>query len=104
MSIEGVIQEEAGEIAAREHQRAAHLQQEYLQIQSQADELKAQRDAARAAPERLANFRVKIGGNYQCPACWIMRNTSSPLITKPSDRREDVFECNFCRHTIIITY
>jgi predicted RNA-binding Zn-ribbon protein involved in translation (DUF1610 family) len=61
-------------------------------------------DSARAAPDRLLNFQVKVGAEYQCPACWIERNTRAPLVVKPSASKEDIFECVNCGHMIIITY
>jgi hypothetical protein len=67
MSIEGVIREEANGIARRQHNRALSLEKEYLAIQGRADELRVQCDSARAAPDRLLNFTVKIGAEYQCP-------------------------------------
>jgi hypothetical protein len=84
MSIEDIIRQEASEIAGRQLQRAAHFQDEYLEIQAQADNRRAKRDAARAAPERLANFAVKVGEDYCCPSCWIERNARAALMPKPS--------------------
>jgi DNA-directed RNA polymerase subunit RPC12/RpoP len=104
MSIEGVIREEASGIAGRQHHRALSLEKEYLAIQGRAEELRVQCDSARAAPDRLLNFQVKIGAEYQCPACWIERDTRAPMVAKPSASKEDIFECVNCGHMIIITY
>jgi hypothetical protein len=104
MSIEGVIREEASYIASREHKRAANLNEEYLALQAQADDHKAKRDAARAAPERLLSFQAKSDGDYQCPACWIERNAQALLAPKASATKDDIFECVKCGHETIITY
>jgi transcription elongation factor Elf1 len=102
MSIEGMILKDAKEIAARQHQRASDFHEQYLKVQAQADDLRAKRDAARAAPERLANFVVKLRGDYQCPACGIERNMQSALIPKPSTTPDDYFECVKCGHMLTI--
>jgi hypothetical protein len=104
MSIGGVLQREAMQLAAAQEQRVAELHKQYLQIQAQAEELRAKRDNARAASERSANFPVKIGGDYCCPTCWVERNSRGALMPKPSGNREDIFECAQCGHTVTITY
>jgi hypothetical protein len=52
---------------------------------------------ARLAPERLADFRVSIDGQYQCPKCWIYdgRQTVLTQIASESPGHE-TFECERC--------
>jgi hypothetical protein len=104
MSIEGVIREEASKIATRVQQSASRLEKEYSELQAKADEIKVKRDKARAAPDRLLNFQVKVGGDYSCPSCWIERNARSTLTPRPSPNGDDIFECAVCGHRTTITY
>ncbi len=104
MSIEGIIREEATEIATRLQKEASQFETQYAELQAKAAEIKTKRDFARAAPDRLLNFQIKIGGDYHCPACWIERNALDRLILIPSQSRDEVFKCVTCGHTITITY
>ena len=85
-------------------QNATYLSRKAVQTTGASSELRAKRDAARAAPERLLNFQVKIGGDYQCPACWIERNTRSPLCRSRVRTTAISFQCVQCGHTVTITY
>jgi hypothetical protein len=52
----------------------------------------AQLRSANLSYQRLANFQVKIGADYQCPACWIEHEARSALrpIGSGTDT-EDIF-------------
>jgi hypothetical protein len=104
MSIEGEIRDSAAKIAAQQHQAASGFEKEYLAIQEQAEKLKTKRDNARTASDRLLNFEIKINGDYQCPACWIIRNARAALLPRPSQNRDDIFQCSQCGHKLTITY
>lgn len=108
MSIEGEITQNAREIASRLQAAAMRIHKEYLEAEAEAEavaqQLKAKSDTACTAPKRLTNFSVKIGGDYQCPACWIERNSRSALMPKQSTTKDDVLECGECGHSLTITY
>jgi len=104
MSTEGIIRQEAREIATQLQRSAPRLEREYADLQAKAAEIKAKRDLARTAADRVFNFAVKRGGDYCCPACWIKRNALGLLMPRPSQTRDDIFECANCGHTIAIAY
>jgi len=98
MSIEGVIREEAQQIAANLRGRIEQLRKQYLEAKARADELKAQIDAASIAVERVADFKPKIYGLYQCPHCWVNQNQQVPMISGPSENKNEIFRCSRCGH------
>jgi len=103
MSIEGELRQKAAEIAARIQKRASGLKQEYLDLQKLTSEKKAQLDSVNLAGERLTNFKIKIGIDYQCPTCWIERGIQSSFFPVPSAGRNDVFKCQN-GHDFTVTY
>ena len=48
------------------------------------------------AIERLNGFRAEIGGELQCPRCWVAQGVNSPLIATPSDDDTDWLKCRIC--------
>jgi superfamily II helicase len=102
MLLEEAIRQEASEIAVRESQRAEYFHEEYLSLRAQANYLKSRRNAARAAPARLADFRVKVDSDYQCPSCWIIRTTSSFLTEKTGVGGSNILICQDCEYVIIV--
>lgn len=98
MTISSKILSEAQAIALHQKQRAAALYEEYLALIKEADDIKAQCDSARSAPKRLFNFKVQIGGDYQCPSCWIISSLNAPIRPVPSQDRSDKFRCASCGH------
>jgi hypothetical protein len=97
MAIDDELRKIAGEIAAEAQGRVTQLEQQTLELKKRLAETKAKRDAARLAPERLANYPVKLGPNYQCPRCWIDHEHRAPLRPVPNDNaREDILRCGRC--------
>ena len=73
------------------------LQQEKLSIEEKLQEVEAHREAAGLAVQRGFNFQPTIGGELQCPRCWIAQGRNTPLIPKPSDDPgTDLFGCREC--------
>jgi hypothetical protein len=103
MSLEHEILKLAAEIAERLQQRSISLEQEILDLEARITQKEAERDLASRAPKRLANFEVQFRGYYQCPACWIERETRSPLHPRTGADITDTFECSDCRNTFTIS-
>jgi hypothetical protein len=96
-SIEAQIAEIARRMALHQQHEASGLQNQINEIEDRKAKLLAERDLARGARERLANFEVKIGTDYQCPDCWISRGIRSALYAIGSnERRLDAFRCRTC--------
>jgi hypothetical protein len=78
------------------------LDKELADVESKRAVLLAERDAASRARERSLNFRPMLGGNYQCPSCWIMKEEKSamrPLKARTNDR---FFQCSACKFEVRI--
>ena len=71
MKTEDRIRELADEFVAQAQARATRLQAELVDAHQRITKIKAELDAARQAPQRLANFQVKRDGDYQCPKCML---------------------------------
>ena len=97
MSIAEQISEIAAALARDAEQRAKDLQRQLLALEARALAIKTELDAAHLAHDRLANFQIKLGADYQCPRCWIENETRAALIPLPGIAREDVFHCRDCQ-------
>jgi hypothetical protein len=67
MFIAGELLQIAQDCFKRAINRANALRIEYLETQNRLADLKTKLDLENLAEDRLANFQVKIGGDYQCP-------------------------------------
>jgi DNA-directed RNA polymerase subunit M/transcription elongation factor TFIIS len=99
------IEDVADEIASSLQARYTALGKEIAALEERAAELKAQADTLRHAPDRAAKMEVFVGGNYQCPWCWVEHGIHANL--KPiasDDPRDNLFRCQRCRNTLRVSY
>ena len=75
---------------------ALALKREFLQVKAHEAELQASINAASAARERSRNFVPLVGGDYQCPSCWVERERKASLRPVDSENRNDNFVCREC--------
>ena len=97
MTLAKQIWKVAVEVAANAEKHSSALQQKLEEIEIERAEVAAKLRAARLAPERLANFRPEMSGNFQCPRCWIDHETWSvltPVAGRTADT--DFFRCHTC--------
>jgi hypothetical protein len=95
----------AQEIAQRAQSRVLDLEREIFDLETVLAKKKAERDSASLAPQRLANFDVKLGTDYQCPSCWIERETRSSLRpTRNGTDTEDYVGCPKCHREFTLKY
>lgn len=104
MSIRDRIRQAAQEIAARIRERLSDIERRLEGAKEQVAKLRAERDAARLAPQRLSDFPIESGGNYHCPRCWIERGSLSSLRLIPSDTRDDRFRCAVCEYELLVPH
>ncbi|HEV8015845.1 MAG TPA: hypothetical protein VGP48_09945 [Stellaceae bacterium] len=91
------FREIAEQMAEYASARASQHQRELKEAELRKAEIEAKLRSANAALDRLANFQVKIGADYQCPACWIENETKA--ILRPvggGTDADDFFRCNKC--------
>jgi hypothetical protein len=98
------IKNVAEEFASFADQRTVYLKRELADMKVQKADIEAQLHAAHLAHERLANFQPEIGGNLQCPRCWIEHAKQSPLVSIPSTDGEDSFRCHTCNLDLSVPF
>ena len=96
MKTEDRIRELADEFVAQAQARATRLQAELVDAHQRVEKIKAELDAARRAPQRLANFQVKRDGDYQCPKCGILHGVQAAMTGRPGEHRLGRFQCDTC--------
>lgn len=96
------LRQKAMEIADAAQARVSELDHVIAKIEQQKSEKETERDMARGAFQRLANYPVSIGGNYQCPDCWVNYGKMSPLQPISSANRHDFFRCGLCKYEAVI--
>jgi hypothetical protein len=85
----------ANEATEAAQHNVASLQREILDLKQRMAEKNAALDLAKSAVNRLDSFQPEIGGNLQCPDCWIVRSVHSDL--RPIDSKgADLFKCRTC--------
>jgi hypothetical protein len=72
-------------------------------LQTRLREIEAVGASARLAHDRLANFQIKIGADYQCPGCWIEHERRSSLTpVGGGTATEEFFTCHVYHFGIAI--
>jgi hypothetical protein len=95
------ISQLAREIATRLQNQKAAVEAEFQVTQLKLAEIQAKLDAAKVAHNRLANFKVERGADYNCPRCHIMDGADGILSAKnhpvgATDITANLFRCNKC--------
>lgn len=103
MGIEETLHREAHDMAIAAQHNVVTFEQEVAGLEKRLAETQAKRDAARFATQRLANYRVSLGTDYQCPACWIEHERTVPLRSIPSRTHDDIFRCRNCLRGSVVT-
>ena len=75
------------EIANNTLERAKRLEPERAEIQTRLKIIEATIQSASLCHERARNFVAQVGRDYQCPRCWILRETKTALTPIPSDTK-----------------
>jgi hypothetical protein len=105
MSIVDQLREYAAQFVDQNLQRQSALEKELTALQTTILQKKTLLDALRLSPQRLLNFPVNIGPDYQCPRCWIMfekRTALDPIATGTDS--EDFFRCRHCDSTFSVSF
>ena len=90
------MKREAQQYAEQRNTTIANLDKKLAEIDQQKLEIEAERQKARSALKRAANFPVKSGADYLCYLCWVDDDVTSTLRPVPSNDRTDLFRCNRC--------
>jgi hypothetical protein len=101
MSFADQIREVAVRLATYGQSRAAALKQELLQVEARKRELETQLQVANLAYQRLRDFLPTLGGEFQCPRCWIEHDTLSALRSVSGGTGNNIFRCNNCKYEFV---
>jgi hypothetical protein len=96
------VKQAAIEIANNLRARELNAQQELLKIEEQKLIQQAVFDAAKLSLERVSGFKADIGGDLQCPHCWVYSGKQIAMTNIPSVTRDDSFRCRDCQFEISI--
>lgn len=96
MSIVQNLSDLAQEIAEEVQGRRCVLEAELLRLEAGAGDIRTELRSMDLARDRLATFQVQIGGQYQCPNCWVRHEAQSALTPIPSETKDDYFRCEKC--------
>jgi len=90
----------AKEAALQSQSRITGLEEEKLRLQDQIAEIDLSLKASQSAKDRLLAFEQSIGGQIQCPKCWVLRGVRAeviPVTVAEPAPRTDYFRCRVCR-------
>ena len=97
MNAEEMLRERAAKAAASVEQRTTGLETEIFDLEAALANKKAELDAANGALERLNSYVPSLGGQLQCPDCWVFRQRHESLVAVPGGRYGiDLFRCPHC--------
>lgn len=77
-------------------ERTLKLKNELAEMEQRKLLIEAHLSSAQAVRERSRNYRSEIGGNFQCPSCWVRNETEVSLTPIPSNTKDDLFRCVRC--------
>jgi hypothetical protein len=78
------------------------LEQELIELEKRKADIKAELKAIRYAAVRTRSYRPMFRQDFQCPRCWIRKETISILRAIPGNTKDDVLRCNGCGANILI--
>lgn len=96
------LSQAALQIANDIQERALNLKSELAEMEQRKVLIETQLTSAQAVRERARNFRPEIGGNLQCPSCWVRNETEVSLTPIPSETQDDLFRCKKCGREVEI--
>ena len=96
MSARALIEEEVTYLAGLLDRQADVLRNDLKKIEARKTDIETQLTVANLCYERIATFEPEIGGNLQCPRCWIYNNIRATMRTIPSLGQEDILKCDNC--------
>ena len=96
MSLKDEIKQLAIQVANEVQERALRLKPELREMEQRKAQIEAELHAADLCRQRLSDFQPEIGGNLQCPRCWVARGVRSQFVPMPGTKHVAVFTCRDC--------
>jgi hypothetical protein len=105
MSFPAQIQKIAFRLGSDAQSQASQLQQELLEIKARERKIEATLHAANLAHERSASFVPELGGNLQCPRCWVNQEVRAVLTPIGGGTgKEEFFRCDTCNLDVTLHF
>ena len=87
----------SADVAHVAQRRLEQLKKEIEEAEQLKKTAQSELDMAKAAASQADTFEPEVGGTYQCPYCWVRRDTRSALKPIPSSESNvDRFRCVTC--------
>ena len=102
MSVVSQLMKRAAEIVQHLQAGVPSLQRELQQLEARRLDIETKLNASNLSQQRLANFQPEIGGQFQCPVCWVQDETRSALRPVSGTDTEDIFECRKCHFELSV--
>jgi hypothetical protein len=90
--------DQAKDAAHEATRNAERIKREIFDLDKRKAEKQAELENASAAIERADSFVPDIGGNLQCPNCWVLHGFHSDVQPIPSANHVDWFRCKRCNY------
>lgn len=102
MNIEQALQQALTELERELQSKKSAFAKELADIEARRTELIAELDAISSFPERRRSFVSRLGRDYQCPRCWIVKESESSMRPVPNSTDDDYFECRVCGYELVV--
>lgn len=102
MNVRSALAQEAERIVSRLERGMAAFEAELAELESKKAKLQAQLHASNLASDRLLNYPILVGADYQCPSCWIQNEARSKLRPMSGTDTADIMACNVCAFSLTI--
>ena len=109
MSVRKNLIERARLLAAQQEKKAARLECEARECEDVTPKKLTAAKIAGAAHDRLLDFSPRLGGDFICPECFILRGVDSVLkpnidrFVETGDDTFDEFRCRECGYKITVS-
>jgi hypothetical protein len=102
MNIEQALQQALTDLERELQSKKSAFARELGEIDARRTQLIAELDAIGRLPERRRSFVSRIGRDYQCPCCWIVKESESSIQPVASSTDDDHFECRACGYKLLV--
>ena len=92
----------ANDIATKREGRLLELKAELVKIEEKKSEIERSLHTARVALKRANDYDPILGSDFICPRCWVDDEARNLMSPKPSETKDDIWECSHCGQSITI--
>jgi hypothetical protein len=90
------VHEIVGKMAFDAMERIATLDFELSKMENPSAAKRAELKALESGLRRAFEFKMRPGGDYRCPRCWIDHKTKSPFKAAAGGDHHQMFRCSEC--------